>query len=238
MNRASQWRDKSKAAHVSSAVDLELPSGAVVKFCRPHLFTWVGGGRMPESFVSILSKVARTHGSLAQKEAMARVEIEKLSQEDHMKYNTFLTDLVIASVLDPRIIKGPLQTLFEKFVLAKCVERNGDEVGTELFNRLKSEGKKAMRAQLDLWEVGPVPLDEYDENEISIDEIPEVDLTFLLAQALQLAPTVPVETKGGDVPLAAVEEFRFEPGRGFSSVISGDMSEVPQAALGSPGDLG
>ncbi|MGE0131878.1 MAG: hypothetical protein AB7U82_27660 [Blastocatellales bacterium] len=175
MSRANQWRGRARSAEAKRAVDLELPSGAVVMFCRPSLLAWIGGGRIPETFMSMLQRVVDAGGSLREKELEAARAISELSEQDQIKYATFLNDLVVASVIEPKIVLGIPQF----------------------------------------------------EDEISIAEIPEDDLMFILKEAMSLAPSVPVQTKGGDVPLAAIEDFRDKPEGGVLTEFVGDVLEVP-----------
>lgn len=122
---------------------------------------------MPEHFVLKLTEIFN-------QQVTPEAALLSLSAEDQIRYATFLNDLVIASVIEPKI----------------------------------------------------VTYDTDAEDEISLADIPEEDLQFILASALNLAPEVPVRTKGGDVPLKAVENFRDESERLLSAEPGGDGRAV------------
>lgn len=170
---ANEWRAKARARIEQMAVDLILPSGATIKFCRPNLSAWLSGGRMPESFVLMLSKLEKS-------EMTGAVAMSQLTPEDLVKYQTFLNDLVVASVVFPRVVLG---------------ETDADD-------------------------------------EISLSDVPIEDQEFILKLALQLAPNVPVATKGGDVPLKAIEEFRHESEGSVSAQSGGNVQQVRHGKSG------
>lgn len=164
MSKANQWRAR---AREKRTIELELPSGMTVKFCRPNLGIWMTNGRVPESLVATLSKILASQTSETHTLAL-------LTADDLKAYAQFLNDLVIESVLEPKIVLTVTD----------------------------------------------------EENEIGIAELPDDDIQFLIAQALNLSPGVPVQTKEGDITVSDVERFRNEPERHISAVPGGHGTDV------------
>lgn len=121
----------------------------------------------------------KTLSQLLASGAEAQTLFARLSVDDQLKFATFLNELVIASVVEPKIVRG-------------------------------------------------APL---SEDEIAIEDIPEADMEFLIKQAVEMSPAVPVATKGGDVPLQAITDFRHVPAGGVPTGAGGDVLPVQPAPV-------
>lgn len=164
MSKANQWRAR---AREKRTIDLELPSGMTVKFCRPNLGIWMTNGRVPESLVATLSKILASQTS--ESETLASLTVDDLKA-----YANFLNNLIIESVVDPKIALTVTD----------------------------------------------------EESEIGIAELPDDDIQFLIAQALNLSPGVPVQTREGDIAVSDVERFHDQPEGHISAVTGGDGTDI------------
>lgn len=100
MNKAQEWREKSRALTASEAdtvVDLALPSGMTIKARRPGPGFIAGLGRLPLSLAT----------AAQEPEPVPIEEFGKKPAEDPAAFFTFLRDLLLYCVVDPEISLTP-----------------------------------------------------------------------------------------------------------------------------------
>ncbi len=94
---AQGWGAANGAQEGASIEELKLPSGFTVDVRRPPLMAWLVSGRVPERFVSAVTKGSG---------AAAGQTLEHLEGDELMGMLTFMRDLVMETVVAPRIRQG------------------------------------------------------------------------------------------------------------------------------------
>ncbi len=93
---AAAWR-KAAGNQTSAAVDLELPSGMVIKALRPDLSVWMLQGRLPAAFTQLVLQARNGEDA---GDAPAEITTEQI-----MAMGSFYHDVVIAAVIAPRLVE-------------------------------------------------------------------------------------------------------------------------------------
>lgn len=91
MSRASEWREKAKAAQEQEAVELTLPSGAKVLAQRPGMPWLASRNKLPAGLAS----------------AASGAEADALTAERIIEHAAFMRELLIYVCVDPRITLDP-----------------------------------------------------------------------------------------------------------------------------------
>ena len=92
-NEADLWTQNARQCALAEAVDLELPSGTVIKARRPGLMILAGWGRLPMG----LAQAASGNGT----------SIEKQSDEETVSFAEFLRTMLLYCVVKPAISLRP-----------------------------------------------------------------------------------------------------------------------------------
>ncbi len=92
MNRATEWKDKARAAAQSEAVELELPSGMKILARRPDPLQLAAWGRLP---MNLAAAAASGEGAA------------KVTNEQAAELAGFLRDLLVYCCVDPRVSLDP-----------------------------------------------------------------------------------------------------------------------------------
>jgi hypothetical protein len=95
---AASWRAASQAARTERAERLRLPSGAMILAARPEPLEWILAGRLPQQLLAIAldNSPAPTGGTA-----------REIRREEILDLARFAVQLVMASVVEPRIGNGP-----------------------------------------------------------------------------------------------------------------------------------
>lgn len=98
MTKTEEWRAKARAAAVGEAVDLELPSGMVVKARRPGPAFLAGYGHLPLSLATA-----------AMDGAAVPIEDRSEKKNDALAFAEFMRALLLYCVVSPEIslMSGP-----------------------------------------------------------------------------------------------------------------------------------
>lgn len=91
-----KWRSAMAEDRLERAEHLQLPSGATILVIKPEPLEWILSGRIPQR---LLSATLQSESGEGVNRAMTREEILDLAQ--------FARQLVLASVVEPRIGEGP-----------------------------------------------------------------------------------------------------------------------------------
>jgi len=91
---AADWKAAAEKVRSQQAENIELPSGAVVRARRPGLETWMLHGRIPEALSGVVLAIA---GAEAQRRT--------LGAEDIALIGAFNRAIVIAAVVEPRVVE-------------------------------------------------------------------------------------------------------------------------------------
>jgi hypothetical protein len=95
----------SQAARLEHAEPLRLPSGATVLAARPEPLEWILAGRLPQ----------RLLGAALENGPSAATGMEcEISREEILELARFATQLVKATILEPRIGEGPGEIAIEE----------------------------------------------------------------------------------------------------------------------------
>jgi len=97
MDRAQQWREAARTTALIDAVELELPSGAKVMARRPGPAFFAEHGRLP------LSLAAKAAGE----DVGGGAALETATDGAVADFMTFLREVLLFCVLDPRISVSP-----------------------------------------------------------------------------------------------------------------------------------
>jgi len=92
---AAAWKTAAEKIRRRECEELELPSGVVVQARRPQLETWLLRGRIPEALSGVVL-------ALAGGDAKRR----PLEAEDIAMIGAFNRVVVIATVVEPRVVEG------------------------------------------------------------------------------------------------------------------------------------
>lgn len=82
------------------AVTVTAPSGLQYRVVRPNMAVYLDGGRLPESFVLLMNRVAANEVSADDAE-------KQMSPEDNLAYSKFVVSLIRECVVEPRIVNHP-----------------------------------------------------------------------------------------------------------------------------------
>lgn len=96
--KASEYKKLTQAKQKSELLNVELPSGAVFICRRPPVQQWILAGRLPENLASKLTDAAKESADSALKE---------LKPDELMKALMFGRDLIVHSVIEPKIALEP-----------------------------------------------------------------------------------------------------------------------------------
>jgi hypothetical protein len=101
-NNAAAWRALANKPEEADIVDLELPSGFVVKATRPPLEMWLVSGAIPIEFINKAQEAFGSAGTTAQKQAAVA---EALTEDPAQMQRalTFMRNAVQYAVVYPRI---------------------------------------------------------------------------------------------------------------------------------------
>ncbi len=99
----AEWRAASQAARRARAEPLCLPSGATILAAKPQPLEWILAGRIPQRLLAV---ALETSPGAPSPQDLTREEILDLAR--------FATQLVEASVVEPRIGNGPDQIPLEE----------------------------------------------------------------------------------------------------------------------------
>jgi hypothetical protein len=100
---ATQWRKVAKRA--SGRAMLTLPSGMIIKVQRPNVGAWIRSGRVPQTVVQAMLGAVKSGGD-AKSPADAMKFMKTLGQEQLFDVMKFMRDLVVETVLEPRIVEN------------------------------------------------------------------------------------------------------------------------------------
>ncbi len=89
---AALWRKRAAEFGAERGVDLELPSGMVVRAVRPDPETWMLHGRLPTSLAAAI-KAAKDNGAA-----------EAPSDDQILAFGRFYHDVIVTAVVRPRIV--------------------------------------------------------------------------------------------------------------------------------------
>ncbi len=96
--KSEVWRARANEVRAKHAEPLRLPSGVVILAAKPEPLEWILSGRLPQR---LLAGVLARDGQ--EKEPVAG----DISRDDILDLARFATQLVRASVIEPRIGEGP-----------------------------------------------------------------------------------------------------------------------------------
>jgi hypothetical protein len=88
---AAGWKRAAAQLRRDASVEIELPSGAVVRACRPGVEHWMLRGRMPEALSAVVL-------------ALTGDDRRKLTPAELAELGRFNRDIVIATVVEPKIV--------------------------------------------------------------------------------------------------------------------------------------
>jgi len=92
------WRAASRTSREAHAEPLHLPSGAVILAAKPEPLAWILSGRVPQRLLAVALQGDAQGSTNAPKE---------ISREEILDLARFATELVRASVVQPRIGEKP-----------------------------------------------------------------------------------------------------------------------------------
>ncbi len=93
--KSDAWRSKASEFREKHAEPLRLPSGVTILAAKPEPLDWILAGRLPQR---LLAGVLASDGE---------PRASEISREDILDLARFATQLVRASVVEPRIGEGP-----------------------------------------------------------------------------------------------------------------------------------
>lgn len=92
------WRAASQAEREARAEPLRLPSGATILAVKPDPLEWIMSGRIPQKLLGAALESDRPSPADAERE---------ISREEILELAKFATQLVKASIIEPRVGEGP-----------------------------------------------------------------------------------------------------------------------------------
>jgi hypothetical protein len=99
------WRAASQAGRLERAEPLRLPSGATILAARPEPLEWILAGRLPQRLLG---------AALENLPASTAESAREISREEILDLARFAGQLVVASVIEPRIGTGPGEIALEE----------------------------------------------------------------------------------------------------------------------------
>jgi hypothetical protein len=99
------WRAASQAGRLERAERLCLPSGATILAARPEPLEWILAGRLPQRLLG----AALENGSSPAAEGE-----REITREEILDLARFAAQLVVATVIEPRIGAGPGEIALEE----------------------------------------------------------------------------------------------------------------------------
>ena len=102
---AEAWRAASHKTRLENAERLRLPSGATILAARPEPLEWILAGRLPQRLLGAALDDSSASPAGAERE---------INREEILDLARFAAQLVVASVIEPRIGTGPGEIALEE----------------------------------------------------------------------------------------------------------------------------